>query len=211
MSEMLGGMTFLPKEDHIPGDARLGSCGRPSMLGELMIADDEGRELPVGEQGEIVMRGPTGMTEYWNRPEATAQAFTADGWFRSGDIARMDERGYVYIVDRKADMIVSGGFNVYPVEIELALMAHPAVDEVAVISVPDDKWGEAVKAVVRRRQGDTVGEEELLSFLREQLAGYKVPKSVDFVEQELPKNPTGKLLRRLVRESYWQDEGRRVG
>jgi acyl-CoA synthetase (AMP-forming)/AMP-acid ligase II len=211
MSEVLGGMTFLLKEEHLPGDPRLSSCGRPSLLGELIVADAEGREVPAGEEGEILMRGPTRMTEYWNRPEATASALTADGWFRSGDIARMDEQGYVYIVDRKADMIVSGGFNVYPVEVEHALMVHDDVLEVAVVAVPDDKWGEAVKAVVRLRPGRTVSEDELLGLVRSQLAGYKIPKSVDFVDSELPKNPTGKLLRRLVREPYWQSESRRVG
>jgi acyl-CoA synthetase (AMP-forming)/AMP-acid ligase II len=211
MSEVLGGMTFLMKDEHIPGDPRLASCGRPSLLGELIVADEEGREVPAGEQGEILMRGPTRMIEYWGRPEATAAALAPGGWFRSGDVARMDERGYVYIVDRKADMIVSGGFNVYPVEVEHALMAHPAVEEVAVISVPDPTWGEAVKAVVRLRPEQSVDQAALLDFLRPQLAGYKIPKSVDFVDAELPKNPTGKLLRRLVREPYWQAESRRVG
>jgi long-chain acyl-CoA synthetase len=126
-------------------------------------------------------------------------------------MARMDDHGYVYIVDRKADMIVSGGFNVYPVEVEHALMAHDAVNEVVVISVPDDRWGEAVKAVVRLRQGKAVSEADLLTWARSRLAGYKIPKSVDFVEDELPKNPTGKLLRRVVREPYWKGSDRRVG
>jgi acyl-CoA synthetase (AMP-forming)/AMP-acid ligase II len=211
MSEVLGGMTFLEKEDHIPGSPRLGSCGRQCLFGELMIADEEGREVPAGVTGEIYMRGPTRMKEYLNRPEATAAAITADGWFKSGDIARMDEHGYVYIVDRKADMIISGGFNVYPVEVEHTLMEHPAVDEVVVIAVPDDKWGEAVKAVVRLRSGQVLPEEELLAWAKTRLAGYKLPKSVDYVDHELPKNPTGKLLRRVVREPYWTDSNRNVG
>jgi acyl-CoA synthetase (AMP-forming)/AMP-acid ligase II len=211
MSEVLGGMTFLPKDEHLPGDERLASCGRPSLVGELMIADDDGREVPAGEVGEIVMRGPSMLTEYHGQPEATAAAFTPTGWFKSNDMAYMDDRGYVFIVDRKADMIVSGGFNVYPAEVEHVLMAHPAVNEVAVIAVPDDTWGEAVKAVVRRRDGADVTAEELTGWARERLAGYKLPKSVDFVADELPKNPTGKLLRRAVREPYWEGRDRNVG
>ena len=211
MSEVLGGMTFLEKEEHIPGSPQLASCGRQSMLGELIIADDDGRELPVGEVGEILMRGPTQLKEYLNRPDATAAAITEDGWFRSGDVARIDESGFVYIVDRKSDMIVSGGFNVYPVEIENAFMEHDAVDEVVVIAVPDDKWGEAVKAVIRLRPGYTLDEASALEFVKPRLAGYKRPKSIDFTDEELPKNPTGKLLRRAVREPYWAGRDRNVG
>jgi acyl-CoA synthetase (AMP-forming)/AMP-acid ligase II len=211
MSEVLGGMTFLSKEEHILGDERLASCGRPSMVGEVMVADDLGQELPPGEVGEIVMRGPTMMTGYWGRPEATAESLTPQGWFRSNDMARMDERGYIYIVDRKADMIVSGGFNIYPVEVEHVLMAHPAVQEVAVVAVPDDMWGEAVRAVVRLRSSEHADSDDLSRWAHERLAGYKVPKSFEFVTDELPKNPSGKLQRRLIREHYWEGHDRRVG
>ena len=211
MSEVLGGMTFLSKDEHRPGDERLASCGRQSLVGSIMIADDDGNEVPAGEVGEIVMRGPSMLAEYLNRPDATADAFTPSGWFKSNDMARMDERGYIYIVDRKADMIVSGGFNVYPAEVEHVLMAHPAVSEVAVIAVPDDTWGEAVKAVVRLREDAAATADELTGWARERLAGYKLPKSVDFVSDDLPKNPTGKLLRRSVRDPYWKGRDRRVG
>jgi long-chain acyl-CoA synthetase len=211
MSEVLGGMTYLDKRDHIPGDPRLASCGRPSILGEVMIVDEDGNEAPIGEAGEIWMRGPTRLKEYWNRPDATAAALAPGGWFRSGDVARMDEHGYIYIVDRKADMIVSGGFNVYPAEVEHTLMEHPAVWEVAVIAVPDDKWGEAVRAVVRVRDGQTLDGPELLDWARQRLAGYKLPKSVEFCTEELPKNASGKLQRRQLREPYWAGVERRVG
>ena len=211
MSEVMGGVTFLEKADHVPGSEKLTSCGRPSLFTQLMIADEDGNEVAPGEIGEICLRGPTRLLSYLNRPEATAAAITADGWYKSGDMARMDEQGYVYIVDRKADMIISGGFNVYPAEVEHAIMDHPAVSEVAVVAVPDDKWGELVKAVVRLRPGMEVTQDELLAWLKTHVAGYKTPRSIDFVQEELPKNPTGKILRRQIREPYWAGRSRKVG
>jgi acyl-CoA synthetase (AMP-forming)/AMP-acid ligase II len=202
-SEVIGGMTVLDKDDHVAGGELLASCGRPSHVGEVIVADDDGTEVPAGEVGEILMRGPTRLAEYWNRPEETAAALTADGWFRTGDIARMDERGYLYIVDRKGDMIKSGGYSIAPLEIENALSGHPAVAEVAVVSVPHEKWGEAVHAVVRLRVAREVDRAELISWARDRLAGYKVPKSIDFTTGELPRNLMGKLLRRTIREPYW--------
>lgn len=211
MSEVLGGMTLLPKQDHVPGDVRLASCGRATVLGEIKVVDDGGNEVEPDEVGEIWMRGPTRLTGYWNRPGATAEAMAPGGWFKSGDIARMDERGYVYIVDRKADMIVSGGFNVYPAEVEHTLMEHPAVQEAAVVAVPDEKWGEAVKAVIRVRDGHDLTSDQLITWARERLSGYKLPKTVDISLDELPKNASGKLQRRQIRESYWADVPRGVG
>jgi len=211
MSEVLGGMTLLPKKDHVSGDARLASCGRPTSVGEVIVVNDEGHEVPPGELGEIWMRGPTRLVQYWNRPEATAEAIAPGGWFKTGDIARTDERGYLYIVDRKADMIVSGGFNVYPAEVEHILMEHPAVQEAAVVSVPDETWGEAVKAVVRLRDGQDLDSEQLIAWARARLSGYKLPKTVDVWTDELPKNATGKLLRRQIREPYWIGYDRSVG
>jgi acyl-CoA synthetase (AMP-forming)/AMP-acid ligase II len=200
MSEALGGMTAFDKVDHVIGTERLASCGRPSLLGELIIADDDGHEVPRGEIGEIIMRGPSLFSEYWRKPEATAAAFTSDGWFRSGDVGRMDEEGFVYIIDRKSDMIISGGFNVYPLEVEQALMAHPAVGEVAVFGAADEKWGEAVTATVRLRDGEHATEDELRDFARTRVAAYKVPKRVLFVNDPLPRNTNGKLLRRVLRD-----------
>ncbi len=211
LTEALGGDTFLHKSEHVPGSPLLASAGRTSFVVELKIADDDGNEVPTGEVGEILQRGPHVMAGYWNRPEATAEAMTDDGWFRTADLGYQDEDGYLFIVDRKADMIVSGGFNVYPREVEDVLLAHPAVAEAVAISVPDDRWGEAVKAVMRLQEGAEASEDELDSWCRERLSGFKIPRSYDFVTEELPKNPNGKPLRRLVREPFWAAHERRVG
>jgi acyl-CoA synthetase (AMP-forming)/AMP-acid ligase II len=149
------------------------------------------------------------MLGYWNKPEATAETLTADGWFRSGDAGYLDEDGYVYIQDRYKDMIVSGGVNIYPAEVESAIYGHPDVAEVAVIGVPDDKWGEAVKAMVVARPGSTPDAKALLDFTRERIAGYKVPKSVDFVDT-LPRNASGKLLKTELRKPFWAGRERQV-
>ena len=152
--------------------------------------------------GEAVMKG------YWRRPEATAEAIR-DGWFHSGDAGYFDDDGFLYIHDRVKDMIVSGGENVYPAEVESVLFAHPEVADAAVIGVPDERWGEAVKAVVVRRPGSSLGEDELVEWCRGRIAGYKRPRSVDFVDA-LPRNPTGKVLKRELREPYWHGRARRV-
>jgi acyl-CoA synthetase (AMP-forming)/AMP-acid ligase II len=149
------------------------------------------------------------MKGYWNMPEETSKAITADGWFRSGDAAYLDEEGYVYIYDRVKDMIVSGGENVYPAEVENALMAHPAIADVAVIGVPDEKWGEVPKAIVVRKAGVEVTEEEIVAFARERLAGFKTPKSVAWADA-LPRNPSGKILKKDLRAPYWEGRTRQV-
>jgi acyl-CoA synthetase (AMP-forming)/AMP-acid ligase II len=148
------------------------------------------------------------MKGYWERPEATAETLRG-GWLHTGDVAYMDEHGYVYILDRTKDMIISGGSNVYPREVEEVLLQHPAISEVGVIGVPDELWGEAVKAVVVLKQGATATAEEIIAFAGERMAGYKKPKSVDFVA-ELPKNPVGKVLKRELRDRYWAGQQRKV-
>ncbi len=207
LTETVGCGTWLPPEAH--EGARLRSCGVPGAGMEVRVRA-QGRDCPQGEVGEIEIRSATVMKGYWNRPEATAQAIDADGWFRSGDAGYFDADGYLYIHDRVKDMIVSGGENVYPAEVENALFSHPAVADAAVIGVPDPRWGEAVKAVVVLRPGQSVEAAELIGHCRERIAGYKTPKSVDFVEV-LPRNPSGKVLRRELRAPYWEGHGRLVG
>jgi long-chain acyl-CoA synthetase len=150
------------------------------------------------------------MRGYWNNPAATAATITDDGWLRTGDAGYVDRDGYVYLHDRKKDMIVSGGENVYPTEVENVLMTHPDVGDVAIIGIPDEKWGEAVKAVVVPAAGAAPTEAELIAYARERLAGFKLPTSVDFAEA-LPRNPSGKLLKRALREPYWAALDRRIG
>jgi len=211
LTEALGGDTFLHKHEHVPASPRLASAGRTSFGVELEIFDDEGKAVPAGEVGEIVQRGPHVMAGYWNRAEESAEVLTDDGWFHTSDMGYLDDDGYLFIVDRKADMIVSGGFNVYPREVEDAVMAHPKVAEAVVVAVPDEKWGESVKAVVRLLDAEAATTDELDEWCRARLSAYKIPRSYDFVTDELPKNPNGKPLRRLVREPYWKAHDRRVG
>lgn len=179
---------------------KAGSCGRPFMHTEIRLVDLEGNEAPVGETGEILMRSPNCMKGYWNRPEDTA-ATIVDGWLHSGDIARVDEDGFYYIMDRKKDMIISGGENIYPAEIEDGLLAHPAVADVGVIGYPDEKWGEAVKAVVVLHPGESLTEEELVKWCQGKIARFKIPKAIVFTDA-LPRTPTGKILKRLMREQF---------
>jgi acyl-CoA synthetase (AMP-forming)/AMP-acid ligase II len=181
---------------------RLLSCGRPTLICTAMEAmGQDGRILPAGDTGEIVMRGPTAMREYLDDPEATEQV-QAHGWHHTGDIGYRDPDGYVYITDRLRDMIVSGGFNIFPFEIEQVLFAHPAIQDCAVIGVPDEKWGEAVKACVQLKPGAAVSADELLDICKAKLGSMKAPKSVDFVP-ELPRSPVGKVLKRELRIPYW--------
>ena len=165
-------------------------------------------EVPQGEVGEICVRSPLAMDGYWKRPEETA-ATLRSGWLHTGDMARKDEEGYLYIVDRKKDMIISGGFNVFPSEVEQVLWSHPAVQDCAVIGVPDEKWGEAVKACVVLREGETADSAEIITWARTRIAGYKCPKSVDFIDA-LPRNPSGKILRRELRAPSWEGKERMV-
>jgi len=206
LTETTGAITALRHEDH-QGD-RLLSCGRAMLGGELAVVDSSGSSLPAGETGEIVYRGASLMAGYWNRPEDTALAIR-DGWFHTGDAGALDEEGFLYIRDRIKDMIVSGAENVYPAEVEGVLAAHPAIGDVAVIGVPDERWGETVKAIVALRAGAELTEAELIDWARSRLAGYKRPRSVDFVAA-VPRNPSGKILKQELREQYWQGQARRV-
>ena len=185
-------ITYLAPEDH----GRVGSCGRPFTIVEVAVVDAEDRALPPGATGEIVCRGPQTMAYYWNRPEATEQAFR-NGWLHTGDIGTMDEDGFFYLLDRKNDMLISGGFNVYPREVEEVLLAYDGVVEAAVIGLPDEKWGDRIHAVVSARPGLNVA--ALLAFAQERLANYKRPKAIE-IWPELPKSAANKIMRRTVRE-----------
>ena len=202
--------TYMRAQDHIlegPGSERLASCGHARSGMEVAILDEEQRRLRLGETGEICIKGPALMNGYWKRPEATAETLR-NGWLHTGDIGRMDEAGYVFILDRTKDMVISGGLNVYPREIEEVLLRHPAISQAAVIGVPDPKWGEAVKAVV---VADDAGltEADVIAFTAEHLAGYKKPKSVDFVA-DLPKTTYGKIDKKAIRAPYWAGRDRMV-
>jgi len=211
MTETCGTIVYLPPEDHDPaGNKRMRGAGIPMPGVEIRVVDAITRApLPAGQIGEVETRSVANMVGYWNRPDATAETISAEGWLRTGDAGYLDEAGYLYIQDRFKDMICSGAENVYPAEVENAVFGHPAVQEVAVIGVPDDKWGEAVKAMVVLKPGAEPDAEAILSFARTRLAGFKVPKSVDFVAA-LPRGPSGKILRRILREPYWAGRERRV-
>jgi acyl-CoA synthetase (AMP-forming)/AMP-acid ligase II len=184
------------------------SCGRPMPGVEVALLDDQGRDVGVGRPGELWARSAGIFGEYLNKPEATSTGFN-DGFFTVGDVAYRDDEGYVFICDRKIDMIISGGVNVYPAEVEAALHIHPDVEDCAVIGVPDAEWGEQIKAVVKLRAGARATEEELKQFLGERLADYKRPRSVDFVD-DFPRDAAGKLLKRLIRKPYWDAAGRSI-
>ncbi|MGO8989238.1 MAG: long-chain-fatty-acid--CoA ligase [bacterium] len=206
-------VTLLLKEDHVLDGSekklkRLNSIGREVYVATVRIMDESGSLLPPGQVGEIVVRSDQVMEGYWKKPEATAETLRG-GWLHTRDMGHMDEDGYIYLVDRKDDMIVSGGFNIYPKEVEDVLYSHPAVLEAAVFGVPDETWGEAVKAVISVRSGMKATEEEIIEHCRKHLASYKKPKSVDFVK-ELPKSPFGKIWRRKLKEPYWQGQGRMI-
>lgn len=186
----------------------LQSCGRPGYDTEIRVVDEQGGETEPRQIGEIVVRGPDCVRAYWREPELTAETFV-DGWVRTGDLAWMREDGYLFIVDRRKDMIISGGFNIYSTEVEAALDEHPAVQESCVVGVPDERWGEAVQAVVVVRDGAQVDAEELIAFCAERLDRFKKPRAVDFLP-ELPHNRNGKLDRKAVRETYWAGSTRRV-
>ena len=187
---------------------RLASAGREMPGVRLRIVDDEDRDVPSGQPGEIVVRSDLVMTGYWNRPEASEETLRG-GWLHTGDVGHLDEEGYLYITDRKKDLIISGGSNIYPREVEEVLLAHPAVSEACVIGVPDLKWGEAVKAFVVMREGAEVAESDLIAFCLSHMASYKKPKSVDFVAT-LPKSAYGKVLKRELRDRFWTHKEQRV-
>lgn len=209
MTETAGSMTVLEPRDHGDPHARkMASCGKPYPGVDIAIADEQGRHLPAEAVGEILIRSPSLMSGYWQRPDATA-ATIRNGWLHSGDAGYLDEEGFLYIYDRVKDMIVSGGENIYPAEVESALYSHPGVQDVAVIGVPSERWGEEVKAVVICKDGADPSAQDLIDFARQQIAGYKVPKSVDFVD-ELPRNASGKLLKKDIRAPYWAGMQRQI-
>lgn len=208
MTEMCGTVCALPPEDHDPaGNERMLSAGKPLDGVTIRILDADGNDLAPGEVGEVAIGGVTRMAGYWNLTEATAEAITAEGLFRTGDAGRIDDDGYLTIVDRVKDMIVSGGENVYPAEVETVLRRHPAIADVAVIGVPDERWGEAVKAVVVAN--GALDPQAVIAWARGQLAGYKLPKSIDLVDT-LPRNAAGKVLKRELRAPYWEGRERAV-
>lgn len=214
MTETTGAFTALRPEDHDPDGPRrhlLRSAGKANPDVELrIVSPDSGEELPVGQVGEVVTRSPLNMLGYWGRPEETAKTIDPEGWLHTGDAGYFDEEGYLYLHDRIKDMIVTGGENVYPAEVENGLLSHPEIVDAAVIGVPDDKWGEAVKAIVVLAPSSGLSAEQIIAFSHERLAGYKCPKTVDFAEV-LPRNPSGKILKRELREAYWADRDRRIG
>ena len=207
-TETCGTVVYLPPGDHdIAGNNRMRGCGKPFPGNDIKIIDAEGRRLAPGEVGEICIRSISVMTGYHRNPQATAKA-VADGWYHSGDAGYCDADGYLYIHDRVKDMIVSGGENIYPAEVENALHDHPLVVDCAVIGVPDERWGEAVKALVVASAA--ISPEELIAFARTRIAGFKVPKSIDFIDV-LPRNASGKILKKDLRAPYWPEGGRQVG
>jgi len=212
-TEAPASIAYLPPGEHFVGgriasDERLSSVGRPNPLIRVEIMDDANEILPKGHTGEICVRGDLVMKGYYKAPEKTAEAIV-DGWLHTGDIGHLDAEGYLHITDRKKDMIITGGFNVYPSEVEQVLWGHPAVQDCAVIGAPDDKWGEAVKAVVELNSGQHVSAEELIALCKEKLGSVKAPKSVDFVDA-LPRSPVGKVLKKDLRARYWQGRQRTI-
>jgi long-chain acyl-CoA synthetase len=217
LTETTGAITSLMPADHDPDGPRaslLRSAGRPFDHVELRIVDtDSGVDLPSGEVGEVWTRSAQNMAGYWNNPDETAAVLTTDGWFHTGDAGWIDDEGYLFLHDRIKDMIVSGGENVYPAEVENALLAHPAIADAAVIGVPDDRWGETVKGIVVRSPTASPDDDALASDIiaatRERVAHYKCPTSIDFVDL-LPRNPSGKVLKRELRLPYWGDQDRHI-
>ena len=214
MTETTGAITLLRPEDHQPGGGhpeRLRSCGVPFDGVELRVVDlATEQDTATGCPGELWTRSAMNMKGYWHHPAATAATITADGWLKTGDVAFVDADGYYYLHDRVKDMIVTGGENVYPAEVENALMSHPAVADCAVIGVPDERWGESVKAIVVLAPADgRSSSEELLAFVRSRIAGYKVPRSIDVIDV-LPRNPSGKVLKRELRAPYWAGMERQI-
>ena len=213
MTEMAGVATVLTEVDHVRAlrerPSLLLSAGKPVPGTDVRIVDPQGNDLPPGEIGEVLLRGGQMMSGYWNMPEASREALM-DGWLRTGDAGVLDEEGYLFLRDRVKDMIISGAENIYPVEIEAVLFRHPAVADVSVIGIPDDRWGEAVMAVIVSKVGTPPAASELDIFCRQHLGGFKVPKHYSFVEA-LPRNATGKVLKKELRDRYWQGRERAIG
>lgn len=213
MTETTGAITQLGAAEHDPDGPRarlLRSAGKPFSWVETKFVDAaSGEERPRGEIGELWTRSPQNMAGYWHNEQATAETITAEGWLRTGDAGYLDDEGYIFLTDRVKDMIVTGGENVYPIEVENVLANHPSVADVAVIGVPDPKWGETVKAVVVLRPGAEADPAELIAFARDRIAHFKCPTSVDFIDV-LPRNPSGKILKRELREPYWRGQERKI-
>lgn len=207
MTEASPLVTGLRHEEALLDVDRGRSCGQPLIGVQVKIVDEQGNEVPTGKVGELAAKGPNIMLGYWQKPEQTAEVLQ-DGWYRSGDVGYIDDEGFVFLVDRAKDMIVSGGENVYCSEVEEALYKHPAVLEAAVFGIPDDEWGEAVHAVIVPR--DEVTDVELIAFCRQHIAGYKLPKAISFSETELPKSGPGKVLKRQLRAPFWEGHDRKV-
>ena len=214
ITETAGFTTNLKPADHVFDGSeeqlrRTASAGQATPLIDVRVVDDDGRDVPAGKVGEVVCGGPKIMAGYWRKPDATA-AVLKNGWYHTGDMGSMDDQRYLTLVDRKKDMIISGGENVYSMEVESVLSLHPGVAEVAVIGVPDERWGEAVTAVVVPRAGAAQNAEELIGFCRGKIANYKVPKSIVFRSEPLPKTGPGKIAKRVLRDPYWKNTGRKI-
>jgi long-chain acyl-CoA synthetase len=214
ITETAGFVTNLKPADHLFEGSeevlrRTASAGQATPLIDVRVVDDDGRDVPAGTVGEVVCGGPKIMAGYWRKPEATA-AVLKNGWYHTGDMGTLDPSGYLSVVDRKKDMIISGGENVYSIEVESLLSLHPAVAEVAVIGIPDERWGEAVTAVVVVRPGAVQNAEQLIAFCRGKIANYKIPKSVVFQAEPLPKTGPGKVAKRVLRDPFWKNMGRKI-
>ena len=209
MTEATGAVTYLPPEDHsVDGNARMQSCGKAFPGIELKICDETGAQLNKGETGEIYIKTPAIMTGYWQLEAATEEVLS-DGWYKSGDAGYLDSDGYLFLQSRVKDMIVSGGENIYPAEIENVLYEYEKLSDAAIIGVPDGQWGEAVKAIVVKSAGKEVTEQDVIRFLRSRIAGYKLPKTVVFLT-EIPRNASGKILKYKLREPYWKGYSRQI-
>jgi long-chain acyl-CoA synthetase len=214
LTEVNGTISILRGADHAlegPARERLRSAGVAVPWGAIKVVDPEsGEDLPPNTVGEVWGKSPGMMAGYWHKPAETAAVLNADGWLRTGDAGFIDADGYLFLTDRIKDMIISGGENIFPIEVEHVIAAHPAVSEVAVIGIPDAKWGETVKAMITLKPGASVTDREIIAFTRERLAAYKCPTSVDFIP-EMPRNASGKILKRVLREPFWAGRERRIG
>ena len=208
LTETCGMATTMTPEYHDPAKGKLRSCGQPYPGIEIKIVDTNNNQLGTGEVGEILIKSATVMKSYWNRSEATAETIM-DDWFYSGDAGFFDEDGFLFIHDRVKDMIISGAENIYPAEVENALMSHPQILDAAVVGIPDEKWGETVLGFVILAEDASISEDEIIAYSREKIAGFKCPKTIKFIN-EIPRNPTGKVLRRELREPYWKGKERNI-
>jgi acyl-CoA synthetase (AMP-forming)/AMP-acid ligase II len=212
-TEAAASISCLQPEEHfvhgeVAPEERLASCGRPFPFTRVTIRDDANRELPNGQVGEICVAGDNVMKGYYQAPDKTAEAIIG-GWLHTGDVGYLDQEGFLHITDRKKDMIITGGFNVYSCEVEGVINSHPAVQDCAVVGIPDEKWGEAVKAVVELNPGMQVSDQEIIALCKTRLGSVKTPKSVDFIDK-LPRSPVGKVQKRQVRDQYWKGTSRQV-